>query len=110
MAEPSWFDQDEWDYIRETLGINGPAVLIDPNVRIKHNWTYASTKDVYGGTVSKGDEVTVFESESGLVGPGLIREFRTFDTGDHALIYIQVNWAECHIPDVNYTEPVRNRV
>lgn len=62
---------------------------IDPNVRVKHNWTFTDFEDVYG-VPAVGDKVMVFERESGLIGRGRVREV---DTAKR-LVYISVNWSK----------------
>ncbi|MFE6846540.1 hypothetical protein [Streptomyces sp. NPDC057686] len=46
-------------------------IEIDLNVRVRGNGTRAGFEDV-AGPIMEGDEVEVFEPESGLVGPGRI--------------------------------------
>lgn len=64
-------------------------VEVDPNIRVRGNYTYAGFEEC--DTVMKcGDEVEVFEPESGLVGIAYVTE-----VDDSArLVFLEVNWAE----------------
>jgi hypothetical protein len=64
-------------------------IEIDPNIRTNVSWTFVGFEDVHNEEELKpGDEVEVFESESGLHGPGKI-EHIDFEA---ELVYIRVNW------------------
>jgi hypothetical protein len=66
-------------------------IVIDPNVRVEGNRTYAGFEDVLGGFVSDlhpGDHVTVVEEESDVVGDATIY---SVDIGTQ-LIYLTVEW------------------
>ena len=68
-------------------------VAIDLNVRVRGNQTYAGFEDVEGG-LAPGDDVEVYEPETGLVGPG-----RVTDVGNkRQLVYLAVDWAALHEP------------
>lgn len=63
-------------------------VAIDPNVRVRGNGTYAGFEDV-DGPMAVGDDVQVYEPESGLVGEGRVTEIDR----DRELIYLSVDWS-----------------
>jgi len=63
-------------------------VMIDLNVRVHGNATYVGFEDV-DGPIAVGDEVVVFEPESGLEGSGRIVEI----DADNELVYLSVDWA-----------------
>jgi hypothetical protein len=63
-------------------------IEIDLNVRVRGNGTYAGFEDVVG-PLAVGDEVEVYESESGLLGKGRVAEIDT--VGE--LVYLSVDWA-----------------
>ena len=63
-------------------------VAIDLNVRVRGNQTYAGFEDV-DGSLAPGDDVEVYEPETGLVGHG-----RVTDVDDtRQLVYLIVDWA-----------------
>jgi hypothetical protein len=66
-------------------------IVIDPNVRVEGNRTYAGFEDVLGGFVSDlhpGGHVTVVEEESDVVGDATVY---SVDIG-RQLIYLTVQW------------------
>lgn len=66
-------------------------IVIDPNVRVEGNRTYAGFEDVVGGFVSDlrpGDHVTVVEEETDVVGDATVYNV---DVG-RQLIYLSVEW------------------
>jgi hypothetical protein len=65
-------------------------VIIDPNVRVAGNETFAGFEDIRGAMPDKGWRVIVREPESNLVGYGRVTRL---DDADR-LIYLAVNWAE----------------
>lgn len=64
-------------------------VDIDPNVRVRHNWTYASFGDIHGGAAHVDDIVHVHVEETDLHGVGRIVDV----DWDKKLIYLEVDWA-----------------
>lgn len=64
------------------------VVEIDLNIRVRGNQTFAGLEDVTG-PLAVGGEVTVRESESGLVGSGTVTDV---DAG-RRLVYLAVDWA-----------------
>lgn len=63
-------------------------VAIDPNVRVRGNGTYAGFEDV-DGPMAVGEDVQVYEPESGLVGKGRVTEIDR----ERELIYLSVDWS-----------------
>jgi hypothetical protein len=63
-------------------------IEIDLNVRVRGNGTYAGFEDVTG-SLSVGEQVEVFESESSLVGVGRVTEIDPV----RQLVYLSVDWA-----------------
>ncbi len=63
-------------------------VAIDPNVRVRGNGTYVGFEDV-SGPIAVGDQVEVYEAESGLVGEGRVTEI----DGERELVYLSVDWS-----------------
>ena len=63
-------------------------VVIDPNVRVRGQLTFAGLEDVKG-PLRVGQAVDVFEPESGLVGEGRVVEIDPA----HGLVYLSVDWA-----------------
>ncbi|CAB4777967.1 MAG: hypothetical protein F2718_05080 [Actinobacteria bacterium] len=63
-------------------------VEIDPNIRVRGNHTYVGFEECENIVVC-GDEVEVFEEESGLVGRGRVIEV------DHQarLVFLEVDWS-----------------
>jgi hypothetical protein len=63
-------------------------VLIDPNVRVRGQQTYAGFEDI-DGPVAAGQEVEVYETESGATGSGRMVDidFRK------RLVCLEVDWA-----------------
>jgi hypothetical protein len=64
-------------------------IHIDPNVRIRGGMTYAGLEDISGPRPEPGDNVTVVEIESGLVGHATVDSI----DDDKQLIYLDVDWA-----------------
>lgn len=62
-------------------------VEIDPNIRVLGNLTRAGLEDA-DGPLTAGQDVIVYESESGLTGPGRVARI------DHTnrLVYLAVDW------------------
>lgn len=95
MSDAGWQrDDEEWEtLVAERSGrvrIREPMtarVLIDPNVRVRGNQTYAGIEDVEGD-VTVGSRVEVYESESGLTGLAVVTEV---DYG-RGLVYFKVDW------------------
>ena len=68
-------------------------VAIDLNVRVRGNQTYAGFEDVDGG-LAPGDEVEVYEPETGLVGTGHVTDV----DNQRQLVYLKVDWSGLHEP------------
>jgi hypothetical protein len=64
------------------------TIMIDPNVRVRGNGTYAGLEDVRGN-IAVGVEVEVFEPESDLVGQGRVTEIDV----ERRLVYLSVDWS-----------------
>jgi hypothetical protein len=64
------------------------CIAIDPNVRIRGNATYAGFEDVEG-PMAVGEQVEVYEAESGLTGEGRVTEI----DADRKLVYLSVDWS-----------------
>ena len=62
-------------------------VEIDLNVRVRGNQTFTGFENA-SGMVAEGDQVEVYESESGLAGPATVSEV----DGDKRLIFLTVDW------------------
>lgn len=62
-------------------------IVIDPNVRVRGNGTYAGFEDV-DGPIAVGEDVQVYEHESGLVGKGRVTEIDR----ERELVYLSVDW------------------
>jgi hypothetical protein len=62
-------------------------IEIDPNMRVRHNWTVTGIEDAHG-PIAVGDEVEVFESEADLRGRGRVEEINL----EHGLVYLSVDW------------------
>ena len=62
-------------------------VEIDLNVRVRGNGTYAGFEDVQG-PLAVGMDVEVYESESGLTGPGRVTEI----DAAKELVFLSVEW------------------
>jgi tetratricopeptide (TPR) repeat protein len=75
-------------------------IVIDPNIRVRENETYAGIDDVVG-PVEIGDEVEVVEPESGLRGPARVVDIDT----EHRLVYLAVDWAELKSDSVPLVTP-----
>lgn len=73
---------------REFVTSTMSRVSIDPNIRVRGNSTYAGFEDVTG-PIAVGEDVEVYEPESGLVGTGRVTEI----DGSRELVYLSVNWA-----------------
>jgi len=70
-------------------------IVIDPNVRVAGNRTYAGFEDVTGAFVDDinvGDPVTVVEEESDVVGTATVYEI----DAPRQLIYLTVDWPSLH--------------
>lgn len=74
-------------------------VAIDLNVRVRGNQTYAGLEDA-DGDLAPGDDVEVYEPETGLAGPARVIEV---DNERH-LVYLAVDWGQLREP-----EPPRRR-
>ena len=70
------------------------TAVIDPNVRVRNNWTVTGFEGFLGGLPEVGDEVTVVEVESGVVGVGWVRELHR----GQEIVYLEVDWASLHRP------------
>ncbi len=64
-------------------------IEIDLNIRVRGNQTYAGYENVSGALPAIGDHVEVFESESGLVGSGIVVEL----DDKRQIVYLDVDWA-----------------
>ena len=69
-----------------------PMVEIDPNVRVRGNATYAGLEDVTG-RIEVGQEVTVRESEAGVLGTGRVTQI----DAERQLVYLSVDWSLLHL-------------
>jgi hypothetical protein len=69
-----------------------PMVEIDPNVRVRGNGTYAGLEDVIG-PIKVGGEVTVRESEAGVLGVGRVTQIDT----ERQLVYLSVDWSDLRL-------------
>jgi hypothetical protein len=70
-------------------------IVIDPNVRVEGQRTYAGFEDIIGGFIYDlrvGDQVTVMEEESDVVGAATIYEIDV----DRQLVYLTVEWESLH--------------
>jgi hypothetical protein len=67
-------------------------VEIDPNVRVRGNATYAGLEDVTG-RIEVGQEVTVRESEAGVLGTGRVTQI----DAERQLVYLSVDWSLLHL-------------
>lgn len=81
---------------RQQLPTNAPTtpdtvtrVEIDPNVRVHGNLGRAGLEDA-DGPLTVGQDVTVYEPESGLTGPGRVVRIDT----DKQLVFLAVQWSE----------------
>jgi hypothetical protein len=63
-------------------------IAIDPNVRVRGNATYAGFEDVEG-PMAVGEQVEVYEAESGLTGEGRVTEI----DAERKLVYLSVDWS-----------------
>lgn len=63
-------------------------VVIDPNVRVRGNGTYAGFEDVTG-PIALDEPVEVYEPESGLTGEGRVTDI----DADRELVYLSVDWS-----------------
>lgn len=68
-------------------------VLIDPNVRVRDNMTYAGLEDVEG-PLELHAEVDVYEPESGLVGRAHVEEI----DNERRLVFLKVTWKTLSVP------------
>jgi hypothetical protein len=78
----------------EHITTSRTRVAIDPNVRVRGNGTYAGFEDL-DGPVSVGEEVEVYEAESGLTGTGRVTEI----DGGRELVYLSVDWSDMTCED-----------
>ncbi len=62
-------------------------IMIDPNVRVRGNGTYAGFEDVRG-PVSVGMDVQVYEPEAGIFGNGRVSEI----DASRKLVFLSVDW------------------
>lgn len=69
-------------------------IEIDPNIRVQHNWTRTGT-EYADGPLESGQEVEVYESESGLTGPGRVEEINHIN----GFVILSVDWKRCTFPD-----------
>lgn len=69
-------------------------IVIDPNVRVRKNQTFAGFEDVFGIPVV-GGLVEVVEVESGVTGPATVTEI----DHDRNLVYLAVEWAALRRPE-----------
>lgn len=65
------------------------VVIIDPNVRVSGNRTYAAFEDVRGGNAHINDHVRVQVDETDLIGDGIVS---SLDWGSK-LVYLEVDWS-----------------
>lgn len=99
-------DQDDWRAVVDAVAIELSTqeadekakevmtrVEIDPNVRVRRNWTFVGTEDV-DGPIEVGQVVEVFESESGVVGVGQIQEI----DAERRIVYLSVEWRSLATP------------
>lgn len=74
-------------------------VPIDLNVRVEHGYTYAWIRDVDGPSPQQGDQVEVYEPESGLTGFAIVARV----DADRALVFLDVDWGSLDFPlDVDH--------
>lgn len=73
-----------------------PRVCIDPNVRTGRNQTCSGFEDIdpRGTVLTPGQEVTVYEAESGLTGTGRVTEVNQ----RHGIVYLAVDWRSLKCP------------
>lgn len=102
MSE-SWYNADEWEYIRVALDLDKPTAIINPDVRVRRNCTYCAWEEIYGGFVEKGDEVIVLDPESGTCWPAEVSQIAE----NGYLVYFKVDWGQGYQPNKEYREPVR---
>jgi hypothetical protein len=69
-------------------------VAIDLNVRVRGNQTYAGFEDA-DRSLATGDEVEVFEPETGLAGPGRVTDV----DNKRRLVYLAVDWPALREPE-----------
>jgi hypothetical protein len=62
-------------------------VRIDPNVRVRGNQTFVGVED-FEGQLTIGQQVRVYEEESGLEGDAVVTDFDE----DKQLLYLRVDW------------------
>jgi hypothetical protein len=67
----------------EQVSTRRTRVAIDLNVRVRGNGTYAGFEDV-DGPLAVGEDVEVYEAESGLAGEGRVTEIDS----DRELVYL----------------------
>jgi hypothetical protein len=80
--------------MNRSVSVGNPrsVIEIDPNVRVRGNETYAGFEDVTG-LLEVGEEVTVRESEAGLLGEGRVTHIDL----DRRLVYLSVDWASLSV-------------
>lgn len=71
--------------------IGRTRVEIDPNVRVRGNQTFTGLENCHG-PIAVDHEVTVYESEAGIEGRGVITDIDY----DKRLVYLRVDWAGLH--------------
>jgi hypothetical protein len=69
-------------------------VQIDPNVRVRGNGTYVGFEDLHG-VITQGQEVAVYEQESGLNGRGRVTEIDIV----RRLVYLAIDWPSLRYED-----------
>lgn len=62
-------------------------IEIDPNFRVRGNGTWARLKDV-SGPIAVNDPVTVYESEGGVIGEGVVTDIDV----PAERVYLSVDW------------------
>lgn len=70
-------------------------IVIDPNVRVEGDRTYAGFEDVVGGFISDLApelHVTVVEEETDVIGKAVISSVDR----DRQLVYLAVDWSSLH--------------
>jgi hypothetical protein len=70
------------------------SARIDLNVRVRGNQTFVGFEDI-DGPYAVGDEIEVYESESGLRGSGTVTEIDIRS----GIVYLSVDWAALHESD-----------
>jgi hypothetical protein len=78
------FSYSGYEYVVGTRS----RVMIDPNIRVRGNATYAGFEDV-DGPIAVGEAVEVYEPESGITGQGCVTEI----DAARELVYLSVDWS-----------------